>query len=165
MINILKKRVVLSIAIALLCLGSSAATSGVTFLLTNGAKVSFAFSAKPTVSVNSEGITVSAQEKSDVSYLFSEVDRFYFEDDIETAIQGAKAGATATPVFSYANGVVSVTGIAAGEQVAVYSINGSKVNDAKANQAGTASVDISNVPTGVYVVSTGSGVSFKLLKK
>lgn len=161
----LKKRVVLSIVMALLCLGSFAATSGVTFLMKNGAKVCFAFSAKPVISVASDGVTVSAQGQSDVSYLFSDVDRFYFVDDVETAIKDIKTDATASSVFNYDNGIVSVGGLAAGERVAVCSLGGSKVGDTKADHVGSASIDISGVPTGVYVVSAGKGVSFKLLKK
>ena len=160
-----KKKLVLSIAMALLCLGSSAATPGLTFLLTNGTKVSFAFSAKPVIFVTSEGITVSTHEQPDVSYLFTEINGFSFAEDVATAIQGVKAGTSATPVFSYGNGVVTVSGLAAYEQVVVYSINGGKANGTKADQAGHANIDISNVPSGTYVVSTGSGVSFKLLKK
>ncbi len=161
--DFLKKRVVLPMALALLCLGASAATPGVTFLLASGAKVSFAFSAKPVVSVSSEGITVTAQGQSDVSYLFQEVDRFFFEDDVPTAIASVKA--EAAPVFSYDNGVVAVCGLAAGERVAVHSLGGSKVSGARADQGGKATVDVTHVPAGVYVVSAGSGVSFKLLKK
>ncbi len=163
--NILKKSVVMSIALVLSCLGSFAANPGVTFLLANGKKASFAFSVKPVISVASEGITVSAQEQSDVSYLFSEVDRFYFEDDIVTAVKGVKEEAAASLVFSNDNGGVSVSGLVAGEQVSVYSLNGNKVNGVKADHAGHARVDVNHVPAGVYVVSTGSGVSFKLLKK
>ncbi len=163
--NFMKKRVMLFIAMAMLCLGSFAGNPGVTFLLTNGEKVSFIFLAKPVVSVTSDGIKVSATESSDVSYLFSEVDRFYFEDDIVTGIEGVKTETKATPVFSCENGVVSVCGLAAAEQVSVYSINGNKVAGAKADQTGSTHVDINHVPAGVYVVSAGSGVSFKLLKK
>lgn len=150
---------------ALFCLGTFAAASGVTFLLKNGTKVTFAFSAKPAISVSSDGITVSAQDQDDVSYQFSDVQRFFFEGNVETAVEGVKAETPATPVFSYVNGVVEARGLVAGERVSVYSIGGSKVNEAKADQMGHASVDVSHVPAGVYVVSTGSGVSFKLLKK
>ena len=150
---------------ALFSLGSFAAAPGVTFLLTNGTKVSFAFSAKPTISVSSDGITVSAQDQNDVSYLFSDVQRFFFEDDVNTAIKGVKAETAAIPVFCYNNGVVEVTELNAGERVAVYSLGGGKASETKADHVGHACMSVSHVPAGVYVVSTGSGVSFKLLKK
>lgn len=166
MMKFLLKRLALPVAMALCGLSSfAAAGSGVTFLLQNGAKASFAFSAKPTISVDTDGITVTAVGHSEVSYLFSEVQRFYFEDDVLDAVHQAKADAANAPVFSYANGVVVVSGLVADEQVAVYAVNGHKVNGAKADAAGCARVDISQVSSGVYVVSTGGGVSFKLLKK
>ncbi len=163
--NYLKKRVVLPVLMALFGLVPLAATPGVTFLLNSGTKVSFAFSAKPSISVSSDGIIVSAQDHDDVCYLFSDVQRFFFEDDVDTAVKGVKTEKLVNPIFSYVNGVVTVCGISPNEQVAVYSLSGSKVNSEKADHSGRASVDMGHVPAGMYVVSTASGVSFKLLKK
>ena len=69
------------------------------------------------------------------------------------------------PVFGYNNGVIIVSGLKAKESVSVYSIGGSKMGESSADNDGCASVDISSSVSGVYVISTGSGVSFKLLKK
>ena len=68
-------------------------------------------------------------------------------------------------MFTYVGGVVTVSGMTAGERLAVVTINGSQVSATKADNEGNARVDLGSAPTGVYVVSTGSGVSFKLLKK
>lgn len=162
--NFLNKKMILSLALALLSVASWAATPGVTFLLNNGSKVSFAFSAKPIISVESDGITVSSQDQADVSYLFTEVQRFFIEDDVQAAVHNVKAEAS-VPVFSYKNGVVTVSGLEADEQVFVHSSDGRKVSEAKADGSGRAILDISHATIGVYVVSTSRGVSFKLLKK
>lgn len=164
--SFISKRLVLPVALALCGLGAFAATPGVTFLFTNGQKVSFAFASKPQIAVTAEGLSVSSSSTATVSYLFADVQKFYFEDDIATAISQVKDDASAqSPVFHYVDGVVSVSGMSAGERLTVVAINGNQLNAAKADGEGKASVDINGAPAGVYIVSTGSGVSFKILKK
>ena len=156
----------MSMALALGSLTAMAATPGVTLLFSNGTKASFAFANKPVIDVTTDGLTVSATGASDVSYSFADVEKFYFEDDIVTAIERVKDDVSAQrPVFTYVGGVVTVIGMTAGERLAVVTINGSQVSAAKADNEGNARINLGSAPTGVYVVSTGSGVSFKLLKK
>ena len=160
------KRLALSAVLALLSLGSFATTSGVTFLFSNGQKATFAFTSKPEIVVTDDGLTVTSSTSSAVSYSFADVQKFYFEDDITTGIQQVEGVASAPrPVFNYANGVVTVSGISVGERLDVVALSGSKVNTTKADARGNASIELGSAPAGVYVVSTGSGVSFKLLKK
>ena len=160
------KRLALSAAMLLLSLGSYAATPGVTFLFSNGQKATFAFTSKPEISVTDDGLTISSSTSSAVSYSFADVQKFYFEDDISTGIQQVEGVASAPrPVFNYANGVVTVSGISAGERLDVVALSGSKVNTTKADAKGNASIDLGSAPAGVYVVSTNSGISFKLMKK
>ena len=155
----------LSLALTLYSLCSTAGEPGVTFLFTNGQKASFAFACKPEINVGSDGIIISSSKTDSVSYTFADVQRFYFEDDIETGIQNVSSDASANPVFSYSNGKITVSGLKSEESVSVFSIGGNKVGEAKADNAGYACIDLSSVASGVYVVSTGNGVSFKLLKK
>jgi hypothetical protein len=160
------KKIIMSMALALGSLTAMAATPGVTFLFSNGTKASFAFANKPVIAVTTDGLTVSATGASEVSYSFADVQKFYFEDDIATAIGQVKNDVSAQrPVFAYVDGVVTVSGMTAGERLAVVTINGSQVSATKADNEGNARVDLGSAPAGVYVVSTGSGVSFKLLKK
>ncbi len=158
-----------SLCLALLALGSSAwaATPGVTFLFSNGEKASFAFASKPEIAVTDDGLSVSSSNAAAVVYQVADVQKFYFEDDVvETGISQVDGGVSAQhPVFNYADGVVSVSGMPAGGSLVVSSVSGSQVGAAKADGKGNASVDLSGQPAGVYVVSTGSGVSFKLLKR
>ena len=159
-----KKTLLLSLAFS--CLGAMAGEPGVTFLFANGQKASFTFASKPEIEVGADRLTLSSLKSSSVSYIFANVQKFYFEDDVvDTGIQEVKAGSATHPVFSCNNGVIAVSGLKAAEHVNVFSIGGSKIGEAKADNAGCASVDLSGAAKGVYVVSTGSGVSFKLLKK
>ena len=156
-----------SLCLALLALGSSAwaATPGVTFLFSNGEKASFAFSAVPKITMTSTGVTVSASGQEDAGYQFSAVQRYYFEDDIQTAIGRVDAdGPAFHPLFSYAGGVVSVSGLKAGGHIRVVSMSGAVAASAVADQQGNASVDLSAASSGVYAVSIDGGVSFKVIK-
>ena len=154
-------------ALALSSLSAMAVTPGVTFLFANGQKASFAFASKPEIEVTTDGLSVSSSSTSAVSYAFTDVQKFYFEDDvIETGISQVEGVVSAErPVFNYVNGIVTVSGMSAGERLSAVTLSGSLVNAAKADAEGNASIDLSNAPAGVYIVSTGSGVSFKLLKK
>ena len=162
-----KIKLILLMALALICSDVMAGEPGVTFLFTNGQKASFAFANKPEIILTVDGLSVSSSKTSTASYLFADVQKFYFEDDvIENGISQVQGSAsTQRPVFNYVDGVVTVSCMAAGERLSVVTLDGSQVNAAKADAEGNASINFGNAPTGVYVVSTGSGVSFKLLKK
>ena len=84
------RKIIMSMALALCSLSAMAATPGVTFLFSNGTKASFAFADKPVIDVTADGLTVSATGASEVSYSFADVQKFYFEDDVETAIGQVK---------------------------------------------------------------------------
>ena len=165
MIENMKKTLLFTFLMAVTSVCMAESTPGLTILFKNQAKVSFAFASKPEIAVATDGITVTSTTSDVVSYTFDEVQRFYFVDNIETGIQEVKAGSATHPVFSCNNGVITVSGLKAAERVSVFSIGGSKVGEAKADNAGCANVDLSGTTNGVYVLSTGSGVSFKLLKK
>ena len=159
-------RLALPAVMSLLSFGCFAATPGVTFLFSNGQKATFAFTSKPEISVTSDGLTISSSNTSAVSYSFADVQKFYFEDDITTGIPQVEGATSAhRPVFNYVNGIVTVCGLAIGERFAAFALNGSQIGTVKADAQGNASIDLSSVPAGVYVVCTGNGVSFKLLKK
>ena len=155
----------LLLCLALSFTGAMASEPGVTFLFNDGKTASFLFSTQPQITVGREELTVSSTDVSSVSYTIANVQRFYFEKNIITGIHDVSAGSASGPVFGYNHGVITVSGLKSKERVSVYSIGGSKVAESKAGSNGCVSVDISGAVSGVYVVSTGGGVSFKLIKK
>lgn len=162
----IKKSLIMSMSLALCSLSVLAATPGVTFLFSNGQKASFAFSVKPEIAVSSDGLTISSADAASATYTFADVDRFYFEDDINTGISQVESAVSSKhPVFSYVNGVVTVGGMSANERLVVSTVSGSIVSSANANNEGSANADISAEPASVYIISTASGINFKLLKK
>lgn len=139
--------------------------AGVTVLLRDGGKVSFAFAEKPVMGLTSDGLKISAEGKDAVSYLFADVQRFYFEDDIDSGISSVTGGDSSHAVFSYADGSLHVSGLPAATAVHVYTADGKTVVAGAANADGKATINLSSQPAGVYVVGVKGGAGFKLQKK
>lgn len=142
-----------------------AGEQGVTFLFRNGTKASFAFSAKPCLAMTADGISVTAVGENTATFLFSDVQRYYFEDISLSSIKAVKDQWASSPVFRYANGAVTVQGMKPGERVSVATVSGALVSTASADDQGTAQVDLSASPKGMYVIGTASGVSYKIVKR
>ena len=142
-----------------------AGEQGVTFLFRNGTKASFAFSAKPCLAMTADGISVTAVGENTATFLFSDVQRYYFEDISLSSIKAVKDQTASSPVFRYANGAVTVQGMKPGERVSVATVSGALVSTASADAQGTAQVDLSASPKGMYVIGTASGVSYKIVKR
>ncbi len=142
-----------------------AGEAGVTFLFRNGTKASFAFSAKPCLAMTADGISVTAVGENTATFLFSDVQRYYFEDDILTSIQVVKDKVTSNPLFRYANGAVSVSGMKPGERVSVATVSGALVSTINADAQGAAQIDLNGAPKGMYIIGTASGVSYKIVKR
>ena len=160
----MKRTLLLFVILAAYAVSVAEQTSGLTILFSNQEKVSFSFASKPVIEVTSEGLKVSSSTTEPVSYTFADVLRFYFEDDV-TAIGNIETEQSQHPKFSYANNVINVSGLEKGECVLVSTIGGSTTIMSRADEAGSVNIDLSNTPAGVYLVSVGNYVSFKLLKK
>lgn len=139
--------------------------AGVTVLLRDGGKVSFAFAEKPVMGLTSDGLKISTEGKDAVSFLFADVQRFYFEDDIDSGISSVSAGEGSHAVFSYTDGSLLVSGLPAGTSVRVYTADGKAAASGVANADGKATINLSSQPAGVYVVGVKGGAGFKLQKK
>lgn len=160
----LKLFVVLAAFFSLCSLSAVAAAPGVMFLFKDGTKAGFAFSSKPKITMSAEGLTLSASDKAEASYQFSDVQRYYFVADIDNdAVQTIEA-TDRHPVFSCANGLLTVRGMLSGERIRVVSISGAVVKASAADTDGTVQIDLSQMASGVYIVATESGVNFKIVK-
>lgn len=165
--RIIKRTTVFAAFVALGSVCMMAAESGVTFLFNDGTTASFAFSSRPKIVVSQDGLIVSAHGRGDASYQFADVRRYYFVSDIDAGIDSVRGGgassAVCRPVFRYAFGIVAVSGMRRGESLRAYSVGGAAVGAAVADADGNASIDLSGAAHGIYVISTGSGVSFKVI--
>lgn len=143
---------------------SSHAEEGVTFYLSNGSKVSFAFTEHPVVALGGEELTISTNAGSNVSYAYEAVRKVKFESDITTAIPTATASDKAHVLFNISQEAIVATGLQPQERVVLYAVNGTLLQTASAANDGTATLQLSALSGGVYVVRTQGGVSYKFVK-
>lgn len=147
-------------------LSALAGTSGVTFLLKNGNKVSFTFNEKPIVTFNDTDLAVNVKGVKLVSYAYAEVKRIVVEEDIVSTIKSVSTNDQMRHVvFSLSNNILSVSGISTNEQVALYTTDGKLILCNRTNNEGCVAINISNLQQGVYIVRTQGGICYKLYKK
>ena len=143
-----------------------AGNPGVTFLLRNGKKVSFAFAEKPVIALSDANLSVSVRGVQCVSYAYVDVQRVVVESDVVNAINDVVADAEKQHVvFTLSAGTLDIAGLAAGEQLAMYATDGKLILSEKADAEGKAAVSLAGIQQGVYIVRTQSGISYKLFKK
>ena len=142
-----------------------AGEAGVTFLFRNGTKASFTFEKKPCIAMTADGVCVSAEGESQTQFLFSDIQRYYFDDDIETGVKALQMKSVACPLFRYENGVVAVSGMSPGETLRALTASGKLVSSVKADADGNARIDLNSISHGILVITTPSGIGCKVVKK
>lgn len=135
------------------------AEEGVVLLLNDGTSVGFAFSQKPDIAIGSE-LTISTADGKALSYDYSSIKRISFADITPTAIDNIKSS-SAKAVFSITDNGIEVSGLANGEKVRAYSVDGSLAASATARD-GHASLQLSSTGS-VYIIRTSGGVTFKFV--
>ena len=65
--------------------------------------------------------------------------------------------------FSYSNNTLSAKGLKSGNKLTVYTVSGTVAASTIADSMGVARIDMSDMPKGVYIVST-NGISYKIAK-
>lgn len=103
--------------------------------------------------------------KEQITCALADVQRVEMIDDVETAVNLECGADEKTVVFSISNGTMTINGLKAKEAIAVYNVNGAKAVSLKVLGNGSLSVPLSSLPHGVCVVSTASGISYKLYNK
>ena len=143
-----------------------AGNPGVTFQLRNGQKVSFAFAEKPVIALSDANLSVSVRGVERVSYAYADVQRVVVESDVVNAINDVVGDSKSQHVvFNLSAGTLVVDGLSANEQISIYATDGKLALSEKVNAEGKASVSLSSLQQGIYVVRTQSGISYKLFKK
>ncbi len=151
----MKKRIFLSLFLACASFMYASAKS-VVFTLNDGTLVYYLLggTTNPMLRFVEGGVTVDAD-----SYTFSQIKNFYISttDDpnaIENVIDNS----------SSFNGKALLLDASKVKSVKVYDVTGAVVEANVSNVDGLLSVDLDNLPKGVYIVNTGSS-SIKLMKK
>lgn len=129
---------------------------------TAGVEYEFALTDAPVITYSAANIIVTSNADTLSTALGDVKDYKFTSKKVATGIQNLPAVATDEPQFSFAN--ASISGLKAGTRVAVYGINGVLVSSLTAGQDGNVSVDLGNLPSGIYILRTPSK-SFKIVNK
>lgn len=128
--------------------------------LIDGTTQEYVIGVDPRVTFEGDNVVIKSQ-LAETELPKQQVERFYFNlpEDIPTAISDNKVAPAVS--FSYDGCMVHVTG--AGHSVQVYDLNGRLMCNAQCSD-GTATIDMSGLNSGVYIVKTQSQ-TIKILKK
>lgn len=162
----MKKTLAMLGAAFALSLSVFAGNPGVTFLLRDGKKVSFAFAEKPVLAMSQSNLVVNVGGVQRVSYAYADVQRVLIDNDVVSGVDNAVVSEKAQHVvFSVSANTLSVSGLAAHERIALYATDGRLAVNEQADAEGKASISLSSLQQGIYVVRTQNGISYKLFKK
>lgn len=129
--------------------------------LTNGQKVSYNLSERPTMTVENENVRLKSKTV-DLLYAVTDIQRVTFDDQtdgIESATKTNKSG-NATLIQES----MTFTEFKSGETVRIYNNAGQLAQSYKIGADGSLTVSLSNFQPGIYIVKT-QYKSFKFIKK
>lgn len=153
------RRLLLVLLVVLL---SVPAKAGVGYLVVserNGTTTYFALSGKPVVRTSGGQVAVTAPE-SNISVAIADVKDITFSNEVPTSIGKI---VVSQPSF-LGNGSVLFSGLNPGDKVFVYTTAGATANSATATTDGTCSLDLKQLPRGVYIIRTPNA-SYKVTNK
>lgn len=128
--------------------------------LRSGETVEYLLSAQPKLTFSGAQLVVKS-DAYEAAYDLAQLDRYYF---IRTVTDGIDATQDVQGVLSQSGDRLSFSGLLSGTVVAVYSTTGAAVSSVKAGDDGRATLSLSGMPRGVYVVKYGN-VSTKIQKR
>ena len=155
-LNIVAKAM-LAIALCLTGFVAKAQSDALLLTLNDDTKVAFALAEKPVLTFEGSDLVFTPAELAPMSYDMGTIKDITFGD--YTGIDGVKADVVITP----SEGAISVSGLAAGAMLRVFSINGQEVCAAKADASGVATVSTAHLAPGTYVAQAGS-YTWKFIK-
>ena len=150
--------------------GAMAAEHGTLFVhLKDGTIVQFTLPVqKPVVSFTRGMMKVAFQENGDEDYVSFErdqVENLTVGTTDATAIEDVKSDEGQRISFNLTSaGVVRISGLQLSDRLQVFSIDGKSVSAVVSRNDGEATVDLTQKPRGIYIVSVNQRFSFKLMK-
>lgn len=127
--------------------------------LQSGNKVSYVLEDKPVVTFEGDKLHVQAAAVSD-DHRLADVARFTF--DKASGLGEIAAGDRRITVN---DNIVLLEGFTPGSSASIADMQGRVLVSTRMGDTGSASISVTDLPVGVYVVSTTDGKTFKLYKK
>ena len=157
----LLKRILLLFALLVLAVPLRAADNPVTLvvLTRDNAQHMFVLADKPEVTFEGTDLVVTCVN-STTTFALPDVIRFTYLNTTD-AVEEISQNETQV---NFRDGIIVVNGLKANAMVAVYSVDGRMVRQLKAHEDGNFSLDLNELPTGVYIVKADR-VTYKIAKR
>ena len=159
--NRLLKNTLLLLAALVLAVPLRAADDPVTLvvLTRDNAQHMFVLADKPEVTFEGNDLLVTCVN-STTTFALADVIRFTYLNATD-AVEELNENRTQV---NFKDGMIVVNGLKADSSVAVYSVDGRLVRQLKALEGGSYSMDLNELPTGVYIVKADC-VTYKIVKR
>lgn len=126
---------------------------------TNGEEISFLIGNNPVAVPEASTLHITSSD-NDITVNYDDIQKFYFNG--VTGIN--EIISTAKTAFQLTGNEITATGMKAGSDMCIYSLNGTLVATAKASDNGIGVISISELAKGSYIIKAGNN-SFKFLKR
>ena len=128
--------------------------------LKNGAETTFFLKDKPNVTFEGTDLKV-VSNKETVTFALSDVLRFTYVKKDPSGIDETVVDPTEV---SYEDGVLIISQLKQGASVDIYSLDSKLVRQLKAYRSGTYRLNLSELPTGLYLVKADN-ITYKIMKQ
>jgi hypothetical protein len=128
----------------------------------DGSVTKFALANVPVVSFDGDSIVVTATEEVLKFDLIGVANYAFSEESVTTGINRATVDGSDVTKPSFKAGSAGFSGLKSGSTILVYTISGNPVTAVKADAEGNATVDLSQLSKGIYIIKT-PGKSYKIV--
>lgn len=126
----------------------------------DGTKVAYALDEKPKVTFTEANLIISA-EGVEVNYALDNMDRFTYESNVNSAVRNLKTDEVS---FKLDGESLLFLNMSANSTISLHTLNGTSVFSKTVSTAGEYAFPLSNLTTGVYLV-TVNGLTYKIVKR
>ena len=131
---------------------------------TDGSVAKFTLSDVPVISFDADSMVVTSVNEVLRTDLAGIADYAFNEENITTGINGIAQKNQVGVIPSFQSGSVDFSGLKDGNTIHVFSMNGQAVQTVKVDAQGNATVSLSQLPKGIYIIKAPSQ-SYKVVNK
>ena len=160
------KRLKYLIIVVMLAIATSAMAEtqpGIILRLRDGSTVGFTLESKPKIIPYNYSLEI-VTDKTTVSYSYSKIASIYSGNVGGGGIESPTIDKKADVLFTIIDNGVEVSGLGAGETVTAYTPDGRSVCSVRAN-TDNETLRMTMPSSGVYIIRTSGGISFKFITK
>lgn len=121
-------------------------------------RIGYRFAQQPRLAYTATTLAVTADGVTRVELALADVERVWFDDEVTPTSVGETMAAERPELVRLTPGGVQLSGFHAGTAVMVYDAGGRMVSRMATDAEGRASVELSGLPGGLYIVRAGQNV-------